>query len=100
MRATKVFSKEFYFTVYINWDVNDYYKKHVQSGFDKKHQKFPNPEFGCFSKPLTVVDSKGHIILWYLPGLLSEEVEVSFSFFLFFFSMVMDSMAHVKWDGV
>jgi hypothetical protein len=74
-----------YFAVRIDWDVHTYYLKVVQRGCDKQRRKFPNPLFGTFSDPLTVVDSKGRIVLWYLPGLLSEEVEVSFLFLFLFF---------------
>jgi hypothetical protein len=66
--------------VYIPWDIEDYYIEHVRGGRDKKRIKFPNPWFGAFSKPLTVVDSKGRIVLWYLPGLLSVEQQVAFFF--------------------
>lgn len=59
-------------SVYIPWDVEDFYLKHVKCGRDKKRLKFPIPNFGAFSDPLTVVDAKGRIVLWYLPGLLSS----------------------------
>ena len=62
--------------MYLNWDIEDYYKKCVKGGCDKKRIRFPNPHFGSFSEPLTVVDVKGRIILWYLPDLLSEKDEV------------------------
>lgn len=64
-------------TVRIPWDVEEYFQKHVKGGLDKNRKKFPNPSLGKFSDPLTVVDSKGRIVLWYLPGLLSEEHLVS-----------------------
>jgi len=54
----------------------------VKGGGDKKRKKFPNPQFGSFSEPLTVVDSKGRIILWYLPGLLSKKEKVILSVLL------------------
>lgn len=62
-----------YCQVYIPWDIEDYYQEHVKRGRDKKRIKFPNPSFGTFSEPLTVVDTKGRIVLWYLPGLLCLE---------------------------
>jgi hypothetical protein len=65
-------------TVYIPWDIEEYYLQHVKAGRDKKRLKFPNPQFGSYSEPLTVVDSKGRIVLWYLPDLLSDEDEVNF----------------------
>ena len=64
--------------VYIPWDVEEYYIKHVKGRKDKERLKFPNPDFGAFSKPLTVVDSKGRIVLWYLPRLLSSEQQAGF----------------------
>lgn len=67
-------------TVRIPWDVEDYYQERVKGGRDKKRKKFPNPELGDFSAPLTVVDSKGRIVLWYLPGLLSHEQQVGIFF--------------------
>jgi hypothetical protein len=39
--------------------------------------KFPNPEFGAFSTPLSVVDIKGRIVLWYLPGLIPSDRQVN-----------------------
>jgi hypothetical protein len=48
----------------------------VTLGKDKKRNEYPNPNFGEFSDPLTVVDVKGRIVLWYLPGLLSLEQQV------------------------
>ena len=65
-----------YIPVYIPWSVEDFYWEHVKAGRDKKCIKFANPSFGAFSEPLTVVDSKGRIVLWYLPGLLSLEHQV------------------------
>jgi hypothetical protein len=56
--------------VYVLWDVEEYYTKCVKAGRDRKHFEFSNPEFGAFSEPLTVVDLKCRIILWYLPRLL------------------------------
>jgi hypothetical protein len=67
--------------VQIPWDVEDYYVEHVKGGRDRKRRKFPNPFFGAFSEPLTVVDVKGRIVLWYLPGLLSSRQKVGFVFF-------------------
>jgi hypothetical protein len=51
------------FTVYIDWDIAEYYKKQVQAGCNQKCCKFPNPEFGCFLEPLTDIDLKDQIIL-------------------------------------
>jgi hypothetical protein len=66
-------------SVEIPWDAEEYYLEHLKGGRDKKRKRFPNPSFGDFSQPLTVVDSKGRIVLWYLPGLLSPEHLVSIS---------------------
>ena len=65
-----------YFIVYIPWDVEEYYIEHVKKKRDRNWIKFPNPQLGSFSHPLTIVDLKGRIILWYLPGLLSEQHQV------------------------
>ena len=56
--------------VYVPWDIEQYYIECVKAGHNQKHFEFPNPEFGAISEPLTVVDLKGCIILWYLPGLM------------------------------
>lgn len=64
--------------VHLQWDIEEYHLQHVKNQRDKKQVKFPNPQFGAFSDPLTVVDSKGRIILWYLPGLLSAQKQVGF----------------------
>jgi hypothetical protein len=63
-------------TVYVPWDVIDYYENHVKLRQDKERVIYPNPKFGSFSKPLTVVDSKGRILLWYLPGLVTDKQQV------------------------
>lgn len=63
--------------VYIPWDVEDYYLECIKGKKDPKRLRFPNPYFGAFSVPLTVVDSRGRIVLWYIPGLLSREHQVS-----------------------
>jgi hypothetical protein len=60
--------------------MEEFYREHVVAGRDKNRIKFPNPFFGEFSEPLTLVDSKGRIGLWYLPGLLSKEQQVRFPF--------------------
>ena len=62
--------------VYVPWDIEQYYIKCIKAGRDQKHFEFPNPEFGAFSEPLTVVDLKGRIILWYLPGLMPNHQQV------------------------
>jgi len=62
--------------VYLTWDAEEYYLKCVKGGGDKKRAKFPNPDYGSFSEPLTVVDIKGRILLWYLPDLLSVKDQV------------------------
>ena len=66
-----------YFLVNIPWDVEEYYLECVKGKKDPKRIRFPNPHFGMRSEPLTVVDSRGRIVLWYLPGLLSEHYQVS-----------------------
>jgi hypothetical protein len=65
-------------SVYVPWDAEEFYIQVVKGGKDKKREKFPSPEFGFHSKPLIVVDIKGRIILWYLPGLVSIYEEVRF----------------------
>ena len=69
-----------YRTVKIKWDVEEYYKEHLKGGRDKKRAKYPNPDFGEISVPVTIVDVKGRIVGWYLPDLLSSEQQVSLSF--------------------
>jgi hypothetical protein len=70
--------------VYIPWDAEQYFSEQIKGKKDPSRVKFPNPHFGAFSEPLTVVDSRGRIILWYLPGLLSDQHQVSLFFLLHF----------------
>ena len=63
--------------VKLDWDIEEYYRECVKKGKDKKRKRFPNPIFGKKSDPLTVVDSKGRIVLWYLLELLSILQQVS-----------------------
>jgi hypothetical protein len=69
-----------FWIVQIPWDIEEFYREHVLAGRDKKRIKFPNPSLGAFSDPLTLVDKKGRIVLWYLPDLLSKDQQVSVSF--------------------
>ena len=62
--------------VYLTWDIQEYYLEHLKGGRNPHRLRFPNPEFGLQREPLTVVDSQGQVILWYLPGLLSDGLEV------------------------
>jgi hypothetical protein len=40
-------------------------------------QKFPHGSQQLLNKPSVLVDSGGHIILWYLPGAISRWIQVS-----------------------
>ena len=73
----KLYTALILFTVEIPWDVADFYKDHVKGHEDMDRITFPNPSLGNYSTPLTVVDNKGRIVVWYLPGILSEEQQVS-----------------------
>jgi hypothetical protein len=73
-----LFNANFIFiSVYIPWDAEEYYLDCVKGARDKSRIKFPNPKFGDFSRPLTLVDTRGRIVLWYLPRLLCLELQVS-----------------------
>jgi hypothetical protein len=65
-----------YVLVYIPWDVEEYYLQCIKGKQDPSRMRFPNPRFGAFSEPLTVVDIRGRIVLCYLPGLLSGKHQV------------------------
>jgi hypothetical protein len=67
-----------YIAVYIPWDVGEYYSQCIKGNKDQSRMRFLNPDFGAFSEPLTVVDCKRRIVLWYLPGLLSQQQQVCF----------------------
>src|SRR6202045_2790212 len=43
--------------------------------------KSPTPKLGHIDQPATVVDCKGCIILWYLPGLLLPHHQVNLQIF-------------------
>jgi hypothetical protein len=60
----------------IPWDVENYYDEHVKKGRDKSRKRYPNPQLGKFSEPMTAVDTSGRIVLWYLPGMLSSNQKV------------------------
>ena len=60
--------------VYVEWDIEEYTTQYVfVSAADqiKNQSRFPCPNLGKHDHPLTVVDCKGRILLWYLPKLLS-----------------------------
>jgi len=62
----------------------------VKAGKDKKRVKFPFLSLGKYSEPLTLVDVKGRIALWYLPGLLSHEQQVFASFLSYLSQQISD----------
>ena len=69
-----------YNIVYVPWDVEEYYRECVKGGTkerEKNLHKFPCPSLGSHTDPLTIVDGRGRIVLWYLPGLLSIQHQVS-----------------------
>ncbi|KIK32178.1 hypothetical protein CY34DRAFT_44078, partial [Suillus luteus UH-Slu-Lm8-n1] len=41
-------------------------------------KKFPHGSECVLEEPLVILDSAGHIILWYLPGAISPWIQVSF----------------------
>jgi hypothetical protein len=46
-----------------------YYAECVKGGADKhakNRHRFPSPSLGSYSRPLTVVDIRGRIVLWYI----------------------------------
>ena len=66
--------------VYVPWDVEQYYLECVKGGAEEREKnlhKYPCPSFGSHTDPLTIVDGRGRIVLWYLPGLLSIQHQVS-----------------------
>lgn len=63
--------------VNIPWDVEEYYSVTVKGKKAKGKLAFPKLSLGAFSEPLTIVDAKGRIVLWYLPGLLCSELQAS-----------------------
>jgi hypothetical protein len=63
--------------VWIPWDIEQYFIKCVKTRRKRDKAEFPDISLGRNSSPLTVVDCKGRIILWYLPGLLSASHRVS-----------------------
>jgi expansin (peptidoglycan-binding protein) len=54
-----------------------YYKECIKGKKRRNFENFPKLSLGQKSSPLTVVDKKGRIILWYLPELLENKHKVS-----------------------
>ena len=54
-----------------------YYNECIKKKNPRNMKDFPHLSLGRKSSPLTVVDSKGRIILWYLPELLEMKHKVS-----------------------
>lgn len=81
--------------MYLPWDIEEYLEKVVKKGQDKKRVKFPNPKIGRVSVPMTLVDSNGKIILWYLPELLPAQEKVSFKYvYCFWKSNLLNKVRH------
>jgi hypothetical protein len=60
--------------VYIPWDVAEYAAKCVfapEKERIKNRQDFPPVYLGTRNQPMTIIDCRGRIVLWYLPKLLS-----------------------------
>lgn len=62
--------------VQIPWDIVDFYEECVLKGRDKRRVRYPNPNLGAMSKPCVLIDIRGRIVFWYLPGLLSKKQKV------------------------
>jgi hypothetical protein len=54
--------------VQINWDYERFTESGVEMRMGGKYYEVVN--LGSVSKPMTIVDKHGKMILWYLPGLL------------------------------
>lgn len=65
-----------YVLVYIPWNIEEYYLECIKGKNNPTRTKFPNPQLGAISEPATIVDSEGHIAIWFLPGLLSNQHQV------------------------
>ena len=61
---------------YLDWNIEEY-----ASASNNARPTFPAPKLGCTDQPATVVDCKGRIILWYLPGLLLPHRQVNLQIF-------------------
>ena len=65
----QIFSRLILSPVYLPFDA-------IQFHLKKDKSLFPNPNLGLFNVPTTVVDCVGRIVLWYLPGLLPDHIQV------------------------
>lgn len=59
--------------VVIEWDIEAY----AATPPSLRSTKFPSLKIGFHAKPATLVDINGIIIMWYLPGLLPDKLQVS-----------------------
>jgi hypothetical protein len=57
-------------TVYIGFDADDFHQRYTTG------KTFANPNIGFIDVPATFVDSRGRIIIWYLPDLVPERIHV------------------------
>jgi hypothetical protein len=64
-------------SVLIDWDIEEYIKLASHS-----RSRLPRPALGHISVPATILDKRGRIILWYLPGILlpSRQVFLTINF--------------------
>ena len=61
---------------YLPWNASEF-----DSASTKSSKRFPPQSFGLIDKLAIIVNSKGHIVVWYLPGLLLPARQV-FMFYL------------------
>jgi hypothetical protein len=59
-----------YCAVYIGFDAEEFNRRKVTG------ESFPNPQIGLVDVPATFVDSRGRIVVWYLPDLLPPHIHV------------------------
>lgn len=72
--------------VHVEWNVKEYAAASPAS----RIRKFPHPALGRYSKPATLVDMEGTIIMWYLPRLLPDKLHIRILLPLFSFNLMVE----------
>jgi hypothetical protein len=64
-------------SVKIDWDIEEYVHRLPNKNSSRFKRDFPDLNLGYQNMPAVIIDSKGRIVIWYLPRLLGKHHTVS-----------------------
>ncbi|KAH9914324.1 uncharacterized protein B0H18DRAFT_1125662 [Fomitopsis serialis] len=85
-QMVEIIKEAFLRRIFVNWNAEDYAEAipaeisdRTMPRLHRAMKEFPPLELGdgIFTQPATVVDALGHVLLWYLPGIITAEQQAS-----------------------